>query len=145
MSDDISVKVIQNRQLLANLNAIPEKMKKKIMKPAMKKGASVIAKRAKKKVKRRSGMLQRAIRYDATKEGDGIAYVSTKLEGTYKGKRVKPRRYAHLVEKGTKRSAAHPFMRPALNEGRAEAFNVVTAEAQRRFGLLAVQGKTVLK
>ena len=55
---DIYAEIIGDKQLIANLNALAPKIKKKIMKPAMRKGAAVIAKRAKRKVKKRSGMLQ---------------------------------------------------------------------------------------
>ena len=139
------VKLIGDKQLLANLNAIVPNVKKRIMKAAVKKGAAVIAKRAKKKVRKRSGMLQKAIKYDATREGDGVVYVSTKKEGEYKGKKVKPKKYASLVEMGTRHAPAHPFMRPAQKEGRQEAFAAVTAEARKRFNLLAAQGKTVVR
>lgn len=142
---DIYAEIIGDKQLIANLNALAPKIKKKIMKPAMRKGAAVIAKRAKRKVKKRSGMLQKSIKAKATKNGNGRVYVDMKVAGEYKGKRVVPKNYAHLVEFGTSNSAAHPFMRPALAEGKNEAFQAATAEAKKKFGKLAAQGKTMLK
>ena len=142
---DIYAEIIGDKQLIANLNALAPKIKKKIMKPAMRKGAAAIAKRAKRKVKKRSGMLQKSIKAKATKNGNGQVYVDMKAAGEYKGKRVVPKNYAHLVEFGTRTSAAHPFMRSALAEGKNEAFQATTAEAQKQFGKLAAQGKTMLK
>lgn len=142
---EMLVKVLGDKQLIKNLEMLPERMKKRVMKPAMRKGAAVIAKRAKKKVKSRSGLLKRSIKAKATKNGNGRTYVDPSVSGEYRGKRVVPTKYAHLVEFGTSTSAAHPFLRPALEEGKREAFDAVTAEAQRQFGKLAKQGKTTLK
>lgn len=161
---DMYAQIIGDKQLLANLNALAPKVKKRIMKPAMRKGASVVAKRAKTKVKKRSGLLKKAIKAKSTKNGNGRVFVDTKVVGEYKGKKVWPAKYAHLVEFGTAFRAkgtpsksgklltrdhaatpAKPFLRPALNEGKDDAFKAVTAEAQKQFGKLASQGKTILK
>lgn len=142
---DMYAQIIGDKQLLANLNALAPKVKKRIMKPAMRKGASVVAKRAKTKVKKRSGLLKKAIKAKSTKNGNGRVFVDTKVVGEYKGKKVWPAKYAHLVEFGTQDAAAKPFLRPALNEGKDDAFKAVTAEAQKQFGKLASQGKTILK
>ena len=142
---DMYAQIIGDKQLLANLNALAPKVKKRIMKPAMRKGGQVIAKRAKLKVKKRSGLLRKSIKAKSTKNGNGRIFVDPKVEGEYKGKKVKPSKYAHLVEFGTRTAKAHPFLRPALNEGKDDAFKAVTAEAQKQFGKLASQGKTILK
>lgn len=142
---DMYAQIIGDKQLLANLNALAPKVKKRIMKPAMRKGGQVIAKRAKLKVPKRSGFLRKALRALPTKNGNVKIYVNPKVSGWYKGKFVRPAKYAHLVEFGTQDAAAKPFLRPALNEGKDDAFKAVTAEAQKQFGKLASQGKTILK
>ena len=161
---DMYAQIIGDKQLLANLNALAPKVKKRIMKPAMRKGGQVIAKRAKLKVPKRSGFLRKALRALPTKNGNVKIYVNPKVSGWYKEEFVRPAKYAHLVEFGTafiakgtpsKRgklltrdhaaTPAKPFLRPALNEGKDDAFKAVTAEAQKQFGKLASQGKTILK
>ena len=142
---DMYAQIIGDKQLLANLNALAPKVKKRIMKPAMRKGGQVIAKRAKLKVPKRSGFLRKALRALPTKNGNVKIYVNPKVSGWYKEEFVRPAKYAHLVEFGTHTAKAHPFLRPALNEGKSEAFQAVTAEAQKQFGKLASQGKTILK
>ena len=142
---DMYAQIIGDKQLLANLNALAPKVKKRIMKPAMRKGGQVIAKRAKLKVPKRSGFLRKALRALPTKNGNVKIYVNPKVSGWYKEEFVRPAKYAHLVEFGTQDAAAKPFLRPALNEGKDDAFKAVTAEAQKQFGKLASQGKTILK
>lgn len=142
---DMYAQIIGDKQLLANLNALAPKVKKRIMKPAMRKGGQVIAKRAKLKIPKRSGFLRKALRALPTKNGNVKIYVNPKVSGEYKGKFVRPAKYAHFVEFGTQEAEAHPFLRPALNEGKDDAFKAVTAEAQKQFGKLASQGKTILK
>ena len=142
---DMYAQIIGDKQLLANLNALAPKVKKRIMKPAMRKGGQVIAKRAKLKVPKRSGFLRKALRALPNKNGNVKIYVNPKVSGWYKEEFVRPAKYAHLVEFGTQDATAKPFLRPALNEGKDDAFKAVTTEAQKQFGKLASQGKTILK
>ncbi len=137
---DMYAQIIGDKQLLANLNALAPKVKKRIMKPAMRKGGQVIAKRAKLKIPKRSGFLRKALRALPTKNGNVKIYVNPKVSGWYKEEFVRPAKYAHLVEFGTQTAEAKPFLRPALNEGKNDAFQAVTAEAQKRFDKLNVQG-----
>lgn len=137
---DLNAQIIGDKQLLKNLLALPPKLQKRVMKPAFRKGAAVISKRAKRKVKKRSGLLRKSIKANVTKNVNGRIFVDPKVEGEYKGKKVKPSKYAHLVEFGTQTAEAKPFLRPALNEGKNDAFQAVTAEAQKRFDKLNVQG-----
>ena len=135
-------KIVGNKELIANLNAIRTGVRKTVVKSAMRKGAAVVAKNARKKVKKRSGLLAKAIRAGATRDGNGRVSVNPKVIGEYKGKRVRPSKYAHLVEFGTQEAEAHPFLRPALEESKQEAFAAVEKEAVRKFNQLAEKGRT---
>lgn len=47
----------------------------------------------------------------------------------------RPSKYAHLVEFGTSKMAAKPFMRPAMQIGRTRALNAIAAEIKKELGL----------
>jgi HK97 gp10 family phage protein len=49
----------------------------------------------------------------------------------YNGQLRNPTRYAHLVEKGTRHSAAKPFLRPAMIETQSEVFSKMSAMIAR--------------
>ena len=49
--------------------------------------------------------------------------------GKIKKKYAKPSKYSHLVEHGTVRSAAKPFLRTALNSTRAQIESIIAAGA----------------
>lgn len=88
---------------------------------AVKAGAKLVQQRAKPAAARRSGALRQSIGIKAQKGSRGktlalaVIGARAKVEKQYRGKKVKPSKYAHLVEKGTKRSAAKPFLKPALD------------------------------
>jgi len=44
---------------------------------------------------------------------------------------IRPAKYAHLVEFGTKNAAPHPFMRPALQQGRSSALAAIEQGARQ--------------
>lgn len=135
---DSLANVVMSPDLLANLNAIAPTVKRRIMRPAFRKGAAVVARAAKKKVPIRYGYLKKSIKYAAARSGmNARVYVSGK---SYEEQRahtktgtVRPANYAHLVEFGTRDAAPHPFMRPALAASRPAAMAVITAEAARQF------------
>lgn len=54
--------------------------------------------------------------------------VRTKLGEKIKETGINPVKYAHLVELGTKRSKARPFLRPALDANREKATAILAAE-----------------
>lgn len=78
-----------------------------------------------------------------TYKGTAVAVVGprskfVKTQGTYtRGKRkgepkvVRPSYYAHLVERGSKRSRAHPFLKPAL-DNTTDQYMTVLANAIER-------------
>ena len=59
------------------------------------------------------------------------------VKGKHKGeaKMFKPSKYAHLIEKGTKRSQAHPFLKPALDSTGDQYLNMLSAAIERQIAL----------
>jgi HK97 gp10 family phage protein len=119
------------------LEALPAQLRKKAYRSALSSGARVIAKAAKRKVgKGESGMLKKSIgiKYlPATTRSQALGLVGPKRGngGIYNGKLRNPTRYAHLVEKGTRHSAAKPFLRPAMIETQSEVFSKMSAMIER--------------
>lgn len=119
------------------LEALPEQLRRKAYRSALSSGARVIAKAAKRKVgKGESGLLKKSIgiKYlPATTRSQALGLVGPKRGngGIYNGQRRNPTRYAHLVEKGTRHSAAKPFLRPAMIETQSEVFMKMSAMIDR--------------
>lgn len=134
-------------ELMRNLAAVAPTVKRAIMRPALRKGAAVVAKQAKKNAPKRYGWLRKQIKYGATKKGDNARiFVQPKSipepRAHTKTGTVNPRNYAHLVEFGTHNAEAHPFLRPALMETRAAQMDAITTEAVRQFDKQYRKGRT---
>ena len=134
-------------ELMRNLAAVAPTVKRAIMRPALRKGAAVVAKQAKKNAPKRFGWLKKSIKYSPTKKGDNArVYVKPQRieepRAHTKTGTVNPRNYAHLVEFGTSNAEAHPFLRPALMETRSAQMVAVTAEAVKQFDKQYRKGRT---
>lgn len=134
-------------ELMRNLAAVAPTVKRAIMRPALRKGAAVVAKAAKRKAPKRYGWLRKQIKYSATKKGDNArVFVQPKRipepRAHTKTGTVNPAAYAHLVEFGTHNAQAEPFLRPALMETRSAQMEAITAEAVRQFGRQYDKGRT---
>lgn len=109
------------------LDAIERTAKKRaVTLKAVKAGAKLVQQRAKANAARRSGALRQSIGTKAVKGSRGktlalaIVGARAKVVRQYKGRAVKPSKYAHLVERGTVRSAARPFLKPALDSQKTQ-------------------------
>lgn len=120
MSIPASIRFSGVKELEKALQKLPENMQKRAYRSVLTSGGRVIASAAKKKItKGRTGLLKKAIRVKSGMKGHtafAVIGASRSIAGTYKGKRVVPWLYSHLVEYGTAHSAAKPFLRPAVNE-----------------------------
>ena len=92
-----------------------------------------------------SGLMRKAIKSQTKGRRDKISgrvYVDRQTEGIVNGKRHVPGMIAHLVEfgHGGKHPApAHPFLRPAADSQRHNAFKAV--ENKARANLIKLEGK----
>ena len=148
MSTDF--KIEGGEQLQKFLNTFPVKLERRIVKRALKPGASLISKAAKSIVSRKSGKLRKAI---------AVRNVKNRMSVQVYVRRGKGQKndgwYAHMVEKGTKphkikpykgrkkvlaaggviygRSVRHPgakampFMKPALEQNVPEVLKTVAS------------------
>lgn len=100
--------------------------KRAIVLKAVKAGAKIVQRRAKPATPKRSGALRQSIGIKTQKgsRGKTLAFAvigaRAKVSKVYRGKTVRPAKYAHLVERGTKRTAARPFLKPALDSQKSQ-------------------------
>jgi hypothetical protein len=134
--------VLGDDQVKAALTAVLPRVRKVVLRKAMRQGAKLAAKKAKANAKiaftSRSGLLYRAIRGDVTggKHGkDPIARVRIHpgVSAIYKNKKRRPSAYAHLVEYGSKKKnvRARPFMHGVFDD--PEIFAAIKKVAQIEF------------
>lgn len=188
------VNVFGDVQLIEGLTRLQNKLQRKVVKDAIRRGLVPIRAKARRNAPRGdSGLLKKAIKSKVTRMLSGKVFVDpgvvsvdgkvvkfrtknlTKKEATRQrfeylnkeraaGKRIiRPAKYAHLVEFGTRygakgqmttnngpkkirrrahaATAAHPFMRPALEASRNEVLNIMRQEIQKALDELEKSGK----
>lgn len=108
---------------------------------AVKAGAKLVQQRAKPSAPKRTGALRQSIGIKSQKGSRGktlalaVIGARSKVAKTLRGKTVRPAKYAHLVERGTRRSRANPFLKPALDSQKVQIsraiLDALAAEIQR--------------
>jgi len=147
--------VIGLDQVLRNLKELPLKVRRSAARKAVGKGASIVRKRAK----------QNALQVDDPQTGRRIAdNIGQRFRSRYfrqtgdtmvsvgvltnRGRipRGNPDEgrggntpHWHLVELGTERAPAQPFLRPAAESSASEVFNAVASELERQVGIEAAK------
>lgn len=140
-------------KVLANLKALPLRVRRSAARKATGKGAAIIRKRAK----------ENALRVDDPETGRRISdNIGQRFRGRYfrrtgdtmvsvgvltnrgripKGNPDEGRKgstpHWHLVELGTERARAQPYLRPAAASSVAEVFDAVATELERQIGIEA--------
>lgn len=155
----MSARVLGETEMAKAILTLKPKLVNRVVRSAFRKGASQARKHARSNARtafeRRSGLLMKAIkagvtRTKRTKEPLAKVFVDPKVSGEYKGKKVRPSKYAHLVEKGTKRLAKgaitkagspakrthhatrpRPFFEGAFNH--QDVFEAILAEGRKQF------------
>ena len=128
----IKVQLQGLQQLINHLNTLKRALRSKILRKAVGKAVQPIMKDAKARVPVRHGLLKKAMGFRVRtlrKNGVVVGIVGprtgfrTQVGVDRNGKPIygNPTRYAHLVEYGTVRAAAKPFLRPAWSAGRNQA------------------------
>lgn len=114
--------------LIKTLNALPDKLEKKVIRAAVRKGANVVRDKARQLVRKDTHNLEKSINTYGIKIAGKIAFrVSLKQRKT---KKSKDPYYGYYLELGTSKMAASPFMRPALDESEGEVLDTVINEVK---------------
>lgn len=113
------------RELEALLRELPDRLARSVVTGGLRAGATVIARAAKEKAPEDTGSLKSKIGVGRPRTVDGKRSVPVAVKGGViravpkdrkKARKIVPARTAHLVEFGSERLPARPFMRPALDE-----------------------------
>lgn len=146
------IKILGDKNLIANIESLRDNARRQVIRSAMAAGAHVIRKKAREKVVIRTGLMKKAIKVRVTRGDNARIFVdprvvveTDKVDKNGKTKKIRPSKYAHLVEFGTSKATPHPFLRPALEEGRSAAFSSAAAAAAKKFDILAAKMKTEVK
>lgn len=135
MSFTMQAKIEGLSGLLKALAGVDAKLRRKATRKAVGEAGKIILRAAKGKVRKKSGLLKKSLGrkvkvYRGT--GTAVAIVGPRTgfrETVQRGNRQMlsdPVKYAHLVELGTVRSQAFPFLSSALEENRSAIVNVMT-------------------
>lgn len=121
--------------LISKLNSLPEKLEKKVLRAAIRKGANIIRDKARAYVPVDTGELRKSITVSGAKYRKGTIALS-----------IKPRKnkkrgisvfYGKFIEYGTSKMAAKPFMRPAYDEAEKEVLDVVINDIKSKVNEVA--------
>jgi HK97 gp10 family phage protein len=132
MSADVKITYKGIPQLKKALDALPKEMQRSAYRSVITAGARVIAKKAKQKAPRESGLLKKSIGIKFKREkktSPPMAFIGPRrgMDGEHQGEKRNPVRYAHLVELGTPQTSAQPFIRPAVDSSEGEVFSKMSA------------------
>lgn len=131
-------KIEGGKELDAALRKLGIDLERKIAKSAVRAGATVIAKQAILNAPSDEGDLKKSIKVvtRSKRTGDAVASVVTRSGKKWSAKRMNAW-YASMVEFGTEKSAAQPFLRPALDVKGAEAIKAMSKKIQDRISKLS--------
>lgn len=128
----INDKIVLNfKDVREKLAGLPKRLKNSAIRKGVYAGAKVIRDEARARVPVDTGALRSTIvaQTNKTKGGEISASVGIRRKKFSRGARAgrSPRRYAHLVEFGTVRAGAQPFMRPAMDTSMGRVVEVIAA------------------
>jgi HK97 gp10 family phage protein len=130
VSGSLKIKVEGLAALQAQLVELGGEMGVKALAQAARKAFKPVLESAKGLVPKHSGALRDAIKVSVLKPGaDSVVVVGLRIGGGPKGSKELPaaRRW-HFIEFGTAHMAAHPFLRPALDQNAAKVLEDLKTE-----------------
>jgi len=126
---DVNVEIKGVKELLHSLKQFPQNIQKNVITGAIRAGCKPIVNSAKSYVPVDSGNLKKSIGIVKRKSRDKTKIrfsVTPRRKGKYDGF------YAHIVEFGTSKMAAQPFMRPAYESQDNESIDEVKKYMAKR-------------
>lgn len=122
MADVMKTSIAGAKEMEKLLKFLGPEVANKVGRQAARAGAKVIVDEAKRLVPVRTGELRDAL--TVVTQGEGAGYREGKVQAVIGFKKPSSRR-AHLTEFGTSKSAAKPFLRPAMDSQANEALNAM--------------------
>lgn len=120
-----SIVVTGNAELDKKLDALPGLLARRVVRQALRRSASIVRDRAARYAPVRTGALRRSVKIKAWSRA-GVD--SAMIVVPRKIKDSKKVFYARMVEYGTSKTPAQPYMRPAMEASRSEMLQVFQQE-----------------
>lgn len=121
---DFGIKMTGFKKLDRQLRKLPGPMAKKALRKGLRAGAKIIQAEAKVRVPKVTGALRKSIRVRAARKRRGTVGV-TVTTGQKDNAFVGDTYYGGMVEFGTSRMTARPFMQPAFDAKKQQALDVI--------------------
>jgi len=133
----MSFKVTGAKEIAAALKRLPRDLQRAAETAVLREGAKPIAKAAKARAPQDSGLLKKSIGYRVKKvDGVNSARIGPRTgmkqqvtrkrpNGTTYTETADPNKYSHLVELGSSRNPAKPFIRPAVDASKGDVINAM--------------------
>ena len=128
---DVTVQIKGLDDLKRSLKQFPINVQKNILVASIRAEASHIAKVAKSKVPKKSGNLKRAIKVKKRRTKNK-SYIKFSIGLTIGNSAKHDGFYGHIVEFGSSKMSAQPFMRPAYEQSKDNAISSVTTKMKQR-------------
>jgi HK97 gp10 family phage protein len=133
---DFSIHTTGLEKTIATLTQLPKSMQKKVLKPALRKGANVVRNKATENVKAlvsgdATGLGEKSLRVYNMRNKNGALRVGVMVKrGLLTPKGVRVGLYMSVLEYGKHNQAPKPYMRPAARESVGEVLRVVTEDVK---------------
>ena len=122
-----------HKALMRKIDRLRGPIQRRIMRPAVTQALTPILKTAKALCPVRTGLLKRSLGKKVHKKGreiwGGVGPRKSFDDAAAEGEE-KPGDIVYVVEHGTSKAAAHPFMRPALDRNREQALAILARKAK---------------
>jgi len=119
---DLKFELNGGKELSDALQELPRRVSNKILRKALRQGGNVLLKKARANAPVKSGVLRRSIKLRVDLRGTPAAIITVRIppkSGIQKAK-LGPY-YGSFLELGTRKMAAHPFLRPAFDSVNGDA------------------------
>ena len=124
-------KLVGDKRLQSVLKSCNPSFARKVMRAGIRAGLQPIVAQARLDAPERTGLLRAAIKAQVNKRGaSGKVFVDPSMNMEYEGRPYQPAKIAHILEFGSRKAAAQPFMRPALALRRPEAIALINAKVR---------------
>lgn len=127
------ISILGDKDLDRKFAQATAKLQKKVLRPAMRKGARPILQDAKVGAPVRLGRMKKTLKIRAMKRSRNRigVMIQTGTRAQLGIDANDPYYYPMAVETGTRRMAARPFMRPALKKNKAKTMGILSREIRR--------------
>ena len=139
-------------QLNKKLDVLNKKIERQAKRQTLSRAATPIVKEAKRTASNRFGHLKKSIQSKVKtykKGGQVIAIVGARKEYQVTddmGKKIRPAKYFHLIEYGTKKIKANPFLRNAFEKTKSISLRIYETEIKNTINkvVLNLKNKRIL-